>query len=218
MIHQNIGKFVTQSKLEVKDAASRTKNGIKFVLFLSILAIFCSSNVSQANSRFGPLRSFGDAMQIVNPVIATVIASQEKGAGHFAIIYGQTFVIMHGTKLIAKSGKWSISKRPHIEGKKDRFEGLPSGHTASAWSAAAYVRTFSEDYKMLSIPLYITAAATGYSRIHSKEHTTTQVVAGAILAEAVTYVNSKLDWSNEYRSANFSFNEKGGTASFVFKF
>lgn len=65
-----------------------------------------------------------------------------------------------------------MSKRPTIEGKKNRYDGMPSGHTASAWVAASYIRTFSEDYKYLSIPLYLTAAVTGYSRIHAKEHTT----------------------------------------------
>ena len=44
---------------------------------------------------------------------------------------------------------------------KDRFDGMPSGHTNSAWVAAAYIRTFSEDYQYASVPLYITAAVTG---------------------------------------------------------
>ena len=170
-----------------------------------------------AKSRKGTLRSFGDYMQIINPIFASGLASQEKGFGHFALIYGQTWVTMHSVKIMASKGKWQPGKRPGIDGKKDRFDGMPSGHTASAWAAAAYIRTFSEDYKYLSIPLYITAAVTGYSRVKAKEHTTSQVVVGAALAELVTYINSKLDWSNDYRSTNFYFGGNELTASFQFR-
>jgi len=79
------------------------------------------------------------------------------------------------------------------------------------------VRTFSENYKYISIPLYVTAAVTGYSRVKAKEHTAGQVIAGAALAELVTYINSKLDWSNEYRSTNFYFGGNELTASFQFR-
>ena len=189
-----------------------------------ILPIFLVSSIIlnmtpafAAKSRKGPLRSFGDYMQIINPIFASGFASQENGFGHFALIYSQTWVTMHSVKLMANKGKWQPSKRPSIDGKKDRFDGMPSGHTASAWAAAAYVRTFSEDYKYLSIPLYIAAAATGYSRVKAKEHTTTQVVAGAALAELVTYINSKLNWSNGYQSTNFYFGGNELAASFQFR-
>ncbi len=187
--------------------------------FLSIFVFaFFANDSFAAQNRRSSLRTFGDYMQIINPIFAAGLASQEKGFGHFAIIYSQTFAIMHGTKLIAKSGKWRISKRPYIENKKDRYEGFPSGHTASAFAAASYIRTFSDEHKLLSIPLYITAAVTGYSRVKAKEHTGLQVVAGAALAEIVTFVNSKLDWSNEYRSTSFQVFPNGGTISFEFKF
>lgn len=182
-----------------------------FVLFLSI-------NISFAKSRQSPLRSFGDYAQIINPVIAAGLSSQEKGFGHFAIIYGQSWVAMHGIKLVSDKAKWAPSKRPSVHDKKDRFDGMPSGHTNSAWVAASYVRTFSEDYKYVSIPLYITAAITGYSRVRAKEHTAAQVIAGAALAEIVTYINSKLEWSNEYRSTNFYFGQNEASVSFEFRF
>lgn len=195
----------------INNISSPRKLSLILIILLNISDSFAAKN------RNSSLRSFGDYMQIINPILASGLASQEKGFGHFAIIYGQTFVIMHSMKLVAKSGKWEISKRPHVDGKKDRYEGFPSGHTASAWVAASYIRNFSEEYKLLSIPLYITAAITGYSRIKSKEHTVTQVVAGAILAESITFVNSKLKWSNEYNSTNFSIGKNGGMISFQFK-
>lgn len=192
----------------------------RIIVKFTVLAVILSSlnPVLAAKSRRGPLRSFGDCMQIINPLLTAGLASQEKGFGHFALIYGQTFVTMHGIKFIADKNKWRPSKRPYIEGKKDRYEGMPSGHTASAWVAASYLRTFSDDYKYWSIPLYMTAAVTGYSRVHAKEHTVTQVISGAVLAELVTYINNMLDWSNEYRYSSFYFGGDELTASFEFRF
>lgn len=190
------------------------KNFLYVSVFLLVSIVVTSSF---AKSRQSPLRSFGDYAQIINPFIAAGFASQENGFGHFAIIYGQSWATMHGIKLISDKVKWAPSKRPEIEGKKDRFDGMPSGHTNSAWVAASYVRTFSEDYKYVSIPLYITAAITGYSRVHAKEHTVSQVIAGAVLAEIVTYINSKLAWSNKYRSTNFYFGKNEFSAGFEFR-
>jgi hypothetical protein len=191
----------------------------KYSVISVLFSLIVSSNLANAKpSRQSSLRTFGDYAQIINPVIGVVISSQEKGAGHFAIIYGQSFVTMHGTKFIANKMQWNASKRPYVENKKSRYDGMPSGHTNSAWLAASYVRTYSEDYKYASIPLYITAAITGYSRIYAKEHTFGQVIAGAALAELVTYINSKLAWSDDYQSANFYFGGDEITASFVFKF
>lgn len=178
---------------------------------------FWNVNSTYAKSRQSPLRSFGDYAQIINPVLTAGFASQEKGFGHFAIIYGQSWVTMQGIKLVSDKAKWGASKRPSVNHKKDRYDGMPSGHTNSAWVAASYLRTFSDDYKYVSIPLYITAAITGYSRIHAKEHTTAQVIAGAALAELITYVNSKLKWSNEYRSTNFYFGKNEVSAGFEFR-
>ncbi|RTK92105.1 MAG: phosphatase PAP2 family protein [Rickettsiales bacterium] len=188
---------------------------IQYLIIVMALLIHGNSAIASSN-RKSDLRTFGDYMQVVNPIIAASLASQEKGFGHFGFIYAQTFVSMHSIKYIGKSAKWNISKRPYINNKKDRYEGMPSGHTASAWSAAAYVRTFSNDYQYISIPLYITAAVTGYSRIKAKEHTTSQVIVGAVLSEIITYINSRLDWSNEYRSTNFYFGGDELTASFKF--
>lgn len=192
---------------------------INFILLpFLIFFLFCGNiNFAYAKSRQSPLRSFGDYAQIINPIVTAGFASQEKGFGHFAIIYGQTWITMHGVKLLSDKAKWSFSKRPVVNDKKDRYDGMPSGHTNSAWVAAAYLRTFSDDYKYVSIPLYITAAITGYSRVYAKEHTTAQVIAGAAFAEIVTYINSKLKWSNEYRSTNFYFGKNEVSVGFTFK-
>lgn len=186
---------------------------------LITIILFAISHISFASRpRDSNLRIFGDYMQTINPIIAAGLSSQEKGFGHFAFIYAQDFVTMHGIKFISDKTKMPFSKRPHIQDKRDRYDGMPSGHTNSAWIAASYLRTFSQDYKYLSIPLYLTASITGYSRIYSKEHTTTQVIAGAILAEMFTYFNSKMNWSNEYQYTSFYFSKEESFVSFEFRF
>lgn len=191
---------------------------ISLILLSTVILVVNVNDSFAANNRRSSVRTFGDYFQIVNPIIGSIISSQERGWGHFAFIYGQHLVTVHGVKLIGKSGKWNISKRPHIKNKKDRYEGMPSGHTTSAWSAAAYARTFFEDYKLVSVPLYVTALFTGYSRVKSKEHTVLQVIAGAALSELIVFGNSKLNWSNSYKSTSFHFNPKGGVINFKFSF
>lgn len=192
-----------------------------FILKKSILIplIILSADAAIAgNTNKSSLRTFGDYTQVMNPLVASAFASQEKGFGHFAIIYTQSFVSMHGIKYIADQNKWGVSRRPNAKNKQERYDGMPSGHTNSAWLAASYIRTFHNDRPYLSIPFYVTAAVTGYSRVYAKEHTISQVVAGAALAEIITHINSKLDWSNDYRSTNFYIDGDEFSASFEFRF
>lgn len=155
-------------------------------------------------------------MQVVNPIIAGLTATQEKGLGHFAIIYGQIEAASFGVKYIGNQIQWGVGQRP---GYPDNYEGMPSGHTASAWSGASYVRAFSPDYAYLVVPLYATSIATGYSRITSQQHSTGQVVVGALIAEILTFANSKLRWSENYQPKfTFSYGDQQSRVEFFMRF
>lgn len=166
--------------------------------------------------QYDSLKRTGDCLQIINPVIAAGFALQEKGLGHFGIVYGQTLAFSYGIKAIAKHEEWEISKRPYTKKRGTTYSGMPSIHTTSAWAAASYVRTFSDDYKYLSIPLYLIATITGYSRIHAKKHTNLQVFAGATLAETVNFANSQLAWSKDYQTRHLTFYYYGNKVGFQF--
>lgn len=191
---------------------------VLIIFTISLLFIKNSISFAQNNNRYDSLRTFGDYAQIANPLIALATSSQEKGVGHFSVIYAESTLVTHGFKLAANQQRWGISKRPTIENKRDRYDGMPSGHTSSAWIAAAYVRAFSEEYKALAVPLYIAAAVTGYSRIKHKEHNLTQVISGAVISEAITYLNKNMNWNTEYRSVKVSASTKGGSLRIVFNF
>jgi membrane-associated phospholipid phosphatase len=170
------------------------------------------------NASADGIRTFGDYMQVINPVVAAGFASQEKGLGHFAIIYAQNAIVVNGTKYIANKNKFSASRRPNKSNPKSKYDGMPSGHTNAAWMAASYIRTFHEDNPYLSIPFYATAAVTGYSRVHAKKHTTAQVITGAAIAEILTYINNKMDWSKNYQPTSFYIGGDEVSASFEIKF
>lgn len=188
----------------------------KFATFISLyscllLSIF-HGTIAFAGKK-SKLEKSGDMLQIINPIVAASISSQEKGLGHFGVVYGEALGIMGVTKLIGTKGKWYIARRPTGGAHKTpSCTGFPSGHTTSAWTAASYVRNFSEDYKIMAIPLYATAALTGYSRIEAKKHTVVQVVTAVALSEAVNILNAKLQWSNEYRTTTFNFGTNGASA------
>lgn len=185
-----------------------------FTQKLSLILILTLSS-STALAGKNALRNFGDKAQIVNPIIAGLMASQEKGFGHGLLIYAETLGVTHGTKFLASQAKWGLSKRPRKTSKS--YDGMPSGHTASAWFAASYIRVFS-DYKALSIPLYITSGLTGYSRIQSKRHTVLQVIAGAAIAEGLVILNSNLNWSKEYAYTSLDIGKDGGSISLTIRF
>jgi hypothetical protein len=165
-----------------------------------LLVIFITSvhNIVLAQDN---LRKTGDVIQYLNPMIASYVASQEKAIGHFALIYGQSFLLMGLSQYIGKYSEMEAGKRPD----GDSYSGMPSGHTTSAWSAASYVRIFGGQHKIWALPLYAGAFVTGYSRYKAKRHTITQILAAGFLSELVNIINSKAEWSKNYQPAVIEF-------------
>lgn len=188
---------------------------IALFIFISVLPI----NKSLAAKNDRKRNTFGDYAQIVNPLIAAGISGHEseKGLGHFMAIYAQSTAITHATKFVGNKFKWEVSKRPHIDNRKDRYDGMPSGQVNIAWVAAAYVRTFAQEYKYIAVPLYVTAAVTGFTKVKNKDNTVLQVVSGAAMSEVINMVNKQLKWSNEYRSVTMRLSPTGGSIGIKFK-
>jgi len=89
--------------------------------------------------------------------------------------YGSTIATTYTLKHIVRE------KRPNSDD-KDSF---PSNHTSSAFSGATFIhQKYGLKYAILP---YISATYVGYSRVHSNNHYTKDVIAGALIGIASSW-------------------------------
>lgn len=132
---------------------------------------FCSSAaVADTTDR---LESAGDVLSLAIPMAAfglTYLKDDRVGRVQFGKSAGTTFVVVQGLKQIVD--KW----RPDYT----ENNSFPSGHTASAFTGAAFLQTrYGWQY---GVPGYILAGFVGYSRIRAEKHYSDDVLAGASIA------------------------------------
>ncbi|MGH8444969.1 MAG: phosphatase PAP2 family protein [Solimonas sp.] len=127
-----------------------------------------------------PDRAAGDIFQVLNPLIATGVTLYKgdyQGTKEYAYDFAATFAATQALKYAFNNTSWG--ERPN--GHDGSF---PSGHTSAACSAAAFI---SDRYGwQYSLPLYATAAFTGYSRVDEGFHHWRDVIAGCALAYGVS--------------------------------
>ncbi len=117
-----------------------------------------------------------DIFQFTNPIIGLYIATERKQDNEYILNYAATMAITGGGKYLGKRFNYPGSLRPD----HTSYTGMPSGHTSSAWFAAAHTR---------SIPLYMCAYFTACARVVRKKHTWYQVGASIALAEGIVFVS-----------------------------
>lgn len=181
-------------------------NALIFALLLAPLSLV------QAHSR--ALESFGDKAQFINPMIGLSIAALEQGVGHYMQVNSFAFGLMGSSKILGNELKIPWGARPDGTG----FTGMPSGHTTSAWSAASYVRLYGGKYSKLCLPLYLSAAITGYSRIHAKRHSVAQVLTAIVLAEGLNTLSYYSNWQREHQRVFFNAGVNSLSVQFTFLF
>lgn len=90
------------------------------------------------------------------------------------LIYGTSTLIMASTVRIIK--KAAHSQRPD----GSNYESFPSGHTATAFAAAEFMRMeYQHNQPLLSMTGYIAAAATGALRMYNNRHWFSDIMGGA---------------------------------------
>ena len=172
---------------------------------------------SKAKSGF---EIYGDVMQIL-PIAMMGYSwylGDYQGIKEQAIGAGASFLGTHAIKytfvLISRSSPSTarISQRPN----NGSFDGFPSGHTSWAFSAVGF--SLKRYGWKLALPTGIIATSVGISRVYAERHTTTQVIAGAILGFAASWlIASKYQKPNQ----NISFytnNAPDGTPSYHFSY
>lgn len=163
-------------------------NRLKMLVTILIL----STLFTQMQAKKDGFEIYGDIFQYLPAMAAiySLVRQDYVGLSHLAIGTGSTLALTYAVKysffgISRNHPKWAkISQRP----KNGSFDGFPSGHSASAFSAAGFMqRRYGWKY---GVPTTILAALVGISRITAKRHTITQVIAGSLLGYGISYLVS----------------------------
>ncbi|MCL1947612.1 MAG: ribonuclease HII, partial [Chitinivibrionia bacterium] len=151
-----------------------------FSIFFLNLPCFSQSLKDQRNDAF--FTHTGDALQYVLPASAgvySIVLRDKEGLRSLAYSFGSTLILTY-------SLKYTVARPRPFQDANSRGDSFPSGHTASAFSGAAY---WHKRYGLKAgIPAYILACAAGYSRVWSGWHHWEDVLAGAAIGTAFSYL------------------------------
>lgn len=140
------------------------------VLFLTFLLQPTEGRSQFFNPDDSFIENAGDGTLFVLPISAittSFILDDKKGAWQFTKSFALNLAVTGATKVL-------INKRRPFDGGGHAF---PSGHTSVAFQSASYFhRRYGFKY---SIPAYVLAGYTGFSRIHATRHDGWDVLAGA---------------------------------------
>lgn len=142
-----------------------------------------STNQKSTFQKFGDIAQFLPAASLGYALILRdFIGARDQVIGFIAVI-ASTYAIKYSFKFFADTNPQiaQLAKRPV----HNAYEGFPSGHTSSAFSAVGFLQ---KRYGVrLGLPAAIVATAVGISRIHSQRHTVLQVICGGMLGFFVSF-------------------------------
>lgn len=151
-----------------------------FVLFF-LMAFFIAPDKSYSqffNKEDSFIENSGDAAVMILPVSAvatTFFLKDKQGSWQFA----KGFVL---NLAVTGAGKVLINKQRPLQGGDYAF---PSGHTSVAFQSASFFhRRYGFKY---SIPAYLLAGFTGYSRLNAARHDGWDILAGAAVGIGSTW-------------------------------
>jgi membrane-associated phospholipid phosphatase len=147
------------------------------------------------------IKTSGDILAVLLPSLAygaTFYYDDNQGRDEFYKSIGSNLAIVTALK-------YSINRtRPNGEDYS-----FPSGHTALTFGSASFVdRRYGLGY---ATPLYLLAAYTGYTRVKSDKHYTSDVLAGALIGAVSSYY-----FTTSYKDFTIKPNIKKGIFGFTF--
>ncbi len=148
---------------------------VRFLIWATILLCVITGTKAEANDA---VDAVGDALTFLLPATAagmTVGLKDKKGM----IQLGESTVVAIGTTYALK---YTVNEtRPNGE-----HYSFPSAHTSLSFSSAEFIRKrYGWDY---GIPAYIAATFVGVSRVQSRDHYIHDVIAGAAIGIASSYI------------------------------
>ena len=182
---------------------------MKHYLLLCYLSfLFLTLSVQQSYSQKSTIETTGDVFLVAIPSVAfgtTLILKDKKGTWQFA----KSFVL---NQAITVSLKVGINKpRPKNNGDFS----FPSGHTSTAFQGASFIhQRYGFKY---SIPAYLMAGFTAFSRIHADRHDGYDVLAGTIIGIGSTYLFTT-PYQKKHLELSYSSFEDNRMIGFKYKF
>jgi membrane-associated phospholipid phosphatase len=142
-----------------------------FFCGVAIIAAQAADNIQQA----------GDVLQYALPVAAAGLTLGHKD-GKGALQLGESIGVTLG---VTYALKYTVTeKRPNGGG-----QSFPSAHSSLSFSAAEYMRKrYGWEY---GVPAYAAASFVAYSRVESRAHHPQDVIAGAAIGIASSYIFTK---------------------------
>ena len=160
---------------------------IKFVTCVMCCFTLLATSV-KANAR--TFESVGDMLQVIIPAYALGLAVNEQ-TYYPQQTLSKNPVAQFWASMVATQASTEIIKRLTQRKRPNYTEGdlkhsFPSGHTASAFTGASFIHK-RYGFKKAILP-YTFATLVGASRVYSKWHWTTDVLAGAGLATLTSFL------------------------------
>ena len=173
-------------------------------LKLYVLVVLFSFCAKESYSQNSTIQTSGDVILYALPATAlttTLFLKDYEGTEQFA----EGFFL---NKIITFSIKGIIRKeRPDGEG----LDSFPSGHTSTTFQSAAFIqRRYGWKY---GIPAYLLAGWTGYSRIESERHDLADVLTGAVIGIASSYL-----FTTPYEKQAYDLSLSGGLDGVMVRF
>ena len=173
---------MSDSIFEASQNLNFYRNLQKLILILFCSFLFLSPDYSRAqllDSDAETTETVGDVILLALPASAfasTFIVGDKEGAWQFT----KSFALNAAVTLALKHG---INKKRPLDGGLQAF---PSGHTSITFQAASFIhRRYGFEY---SIPGYLLAGYTAWSRVHATRHDGWDVLAGMVVGIGSTFI------------------------------
>ncbi|MCC8360073.1 phosphatase PAP2 family protein [Salinimicrobium sediminilitoris] len=182
---------------------------IFFILFLSFtLSMPATLQAQRTEPNSEAVETSGDIILLALPAsaaLSSVVMKDKKGFWQFTKSFATNIAITGALK-------YTINKRrPFNEG----GQAFPSGHTSITFQAASFIhRRYGFKY---SIPGYLLAGWTGYSRIYATRHDGYDVLAGAVVGIGSSFLFTT-PYQREHMQLSFKSSEDEFLLGFIYRF
>lgn len=175
-----------------------------FLVTLLFLVLSYSNSYSQNKT----VETAGDVFLIAVPAAAfgtTLLLKDKTGSWQFTKAFFVNQAMTFGLKL-------ALNKpRPHNNGDN----AFPSGHTSTTFQAASFIhRRYGFKY---SVPAYLAAGFTAFSRIDAQKHDGWDILAGAAVGIGSTYLFTT-PFQQEHMELTMSSSNGNYLLGFMYKF